>query len=677
MSSILETFFFLFESDAKKLDDGLKKSESDSEKLEKSLKDTDKAADMVGGSMLDLAKKAGFALGSLLAFSTVKATVLEVAGAIDDLGDAAAALDIPVEDFSAWSMAATMSDGSQEGFIGSLNQINAGFNDIATKGKGRLLPFLKEMGLSLKDVEAASKDPLSALLKMSDQFQKLTRAEAAGLGSKLGLDQGTINLLSRGRVGIEELIHKQKELGVVTTAQVEAAAKFDDAMKEWNATLADVKRKFVTEALPPLTEFLKMLGKIVGWMMDHKGLVITFFTAVAAVLTAVYLPAMISAAAATWALIAPYVAIGAAVAAFAAILALVAEDLYAFQSGQDSAIGELAKKWPIIGDAIKMVGTVLTWLLATADAVFSSFVALIIGGPQAAIDNFVGKIRFLLSEVSTVFPTIGGIFTFLADSMTSNINMIMTAWDWLISKISAGINLFMRGVDAMANAQEKVAGIFGFQFTSPARAMAGALTAPARAVVENAPTGLRIKPDPLRSPATTPKSTPPADSPAIPGARTVPADTRRPPVAQTAPKAAPAAAPVSTKTVPADTRRPVAQTVPNAAPAVAPIPAKTVPAEQVRTAAVADRAPSPATRAAVGEGKAQLTDTNSPIVAQSSSAIANTDNRSVTKTTTVEIAKIEIQTQATDADGVSRAVGQQLGDQLTAAINQNDDGVIA
>lgn len=591
MASILETFFFLFEADAKKLEDGLQKSEKESEDLEKSLKETDKAGDQLGAGMLDLAKKAGFALGSLLAFSTVKATVLEVAGAIDDLGDAAAALDIPVEDFSAWSMAATMSDGSQEAFIGSLNQINAGFTDIATKGKGRLLPFLKEMGLSLDDVEKASKDPLSALLKMSDTFKGLTRAEAAGLGSKLGLDQGTINLLSRGRAGVEELIKKQKELGVVTTAQVEAAGKFDDAMKEWDATIADVKRQFVSEALPTLTTFLKTLQKIVGWMVDHKGLVVTFFTVAATVLTAVYLPAVLSAAAATWALIAPYVAVGLAVAAFAALVALVAEDLYAFQSGQDSAIGELAKKWTWLGTAIHAIGDVLTWLLAISDAVFSSFVALLVGGPQAAIDNFKNKIDFLISDIAEKFPLIGEAMALVFNNMTSNLNAFAAVWDWLVGKIQAGINLFMSGVNALSNLQEGVGRAFGFSFTSPARAIGGALVAPAKALTDVAPTGLRV------------------------------------------------------------------------------------PANQQR--AVGLPAPSPATRAAVADGKAQVSATNTPIASTSSAAIANTGDKTTNKTTTVQIDRVEVNTQATDGDQVASAVSRSLGDQITSAIDQNDNGIAA
>jgi len=446
MAGVLETFYFLFESDASKLEAGLNDANRKTDQLERNLQDTDKAAGMVGGSLMRLAGSLGAALGGMLAFGAVKATIVETAAAMDDLGDTAAAFNLPVEELSAWSMAATMTDGSQQGFIASLQSINTGIVAIATTGKGRMLPFLKEMGLSMADVETASKNPLFALEKMADTFKGLSRAEAAGLGEKLGLDQGTINLLSEGREGLALLIAKQKEMGVQTAEQTEQAGKFDLAMKEWNATFTAVKREFVTTLLPPITDFFRTLTKLVGWMTDNKPFVIAFFGSIAAVLIGKYVPAALAAARANWAMLAPYIAAGAAILAFGAIVALVADDLYAFGMGHDSVVGEAAKKWPIVGYAITAVGDRLTWLLAATSAFAGLFVDLIESGPEVALANFADAMGFLVEEFSLKFPKLGLVFESLTIGMQSAIENVAAVFDWLVSKVQAGIELFARAV---------------------------------------------------------------------------------------------------------------------------------------------------------------------------------------------------------------------------------------
>lgn len=449
MAGVLETFYFLFESDASKLEAGLNDANRKTDQLERNLQDTDKAAGMVGGSLMRLAGSLGAALGGMLAFGAIKATIVETAAAMDDLGDAAAALDIPVDQLSAWSMAASMVDGSQQGFIASLQSINTSMVAIATTGKGKLLPYLTEMGLSMADVETASKDPLFALEKMADKFQGLSRAEAAGLGDKLGLDQGTVNLLSEGREGLALLIAKQKEMGVQTAEQTEQAGKFDLAMKEWNATFTAVKREFVTTLLPPITDFFRTLTKLVGWMSDNRTAVVAFFGSVAAVLIGKYVPAALAAARANWAMLAPYIAAGAAILAFGAIVALVADDLYAFGQGHDSVVGEAAKKWPAVGVAIDGVGKSLAILMAATEAYGTLIGETFAGGGVEAVDTFSNKIRFMVEEARQLFPTIGITFDAAVWAMTKVIEVVAGAWDAFMARIQFGIDLFMRAKEAV------------------------------------------------------------------------------------------------------------------------------------------------------------------------------------------------------------------------------------
>jgi hypothetical protein len=462
MASILDTFLFIFESDASKLNRGLDDADKKTDKLEDGLQGADRAGGALGSSLVKVAGAAAGMLASFAALGTIKAIVMETAGQIDDLGDAAAALDLRPEDLSAWSQAVVMMDGTAEGFVGTLNTFNTGLNSIATKGKGLMLPFLKELGLDMADITAGAKDPLSALEKMADRFKDLTRSEAAGLGAKLGMDQGTINLLSLGRRGITELIERQKELGVVTSEQVEQAGKFDLTMKEWNATMSDVKRELTLTLLPPITWFLQKMRELVAWMADHKPFVVSFFSAVALVLTAVYAPAAWAAAAATWALIAPYAAVVAAVVAFAAVLALVVDDIYAFGQGHDSVLGEMVKKWPLLGVAVTAAGERMAWMMALVEA-FGVLIGETIAGKGAeAVDAFANKIRFLVDEISQRFPVVGQVFDAVTGAMGEAIFEVVNAWDWLVGKVQAGIEVFMAALGWVNSLHGAGARLLGF-----------------------------------------------------------------------------------------------------------------------------------------------------------------------------------------------------------------------
>lgn len=478
MPSVLETFYFLFEADASKLVDGMKKAQKEAEKTEDQLKKTDDLAVRIGESFQDFIKKGGAALLGFLAVRSVASAFTETADEIDLLNDRAESLSLDPGDLQAWSRAALMSGGTADGFAGSLETLNIGIVALATTGKGKLLPFLKEIGLSLTDVKTASRDPLFALLKMSERFSTLSKTEAAGLGAKLGLDRGTINLLSMGREGLEELIKKQREFGVVTVDQAEKAAKFNDTLDEWRLQFDTVKREFVITLLPPITDFFKLLTKVVGWMNDNKTFMIGFFTAVAGVLIGLYAPAVWTAAAATWALVAPYAAIAIAIGVFALALGLVVDDLYAFGQGHDSVVGEVSKKWPLLGALITATGERITWLLAAIEAFATLFVELFSEGPETAIFNFSESIRYLVGVVSEQMPIVGEVFDALTTAMQFGIELVAKAWDMLIASFKSGASLLSDIIDWFGKANEiSITGgtkpLFGPSAQSVADAQAG------------------------------------------------------------------------------------------------------------------------------------------------------------------------------------------------------------
>jgi hypothetical protein len=64
-----------------------------------------------------------------------------------------------------------------------------------------------------------------------------------------------------------------------------------------------------------------------------------------------------------------------------------------------------------------------------------------------------------------------------------------------------------------------------------------------------------------------------------------------------------------------------------------------------------------------------------PLNSTTSNAISN--SKSTTQSSNVTVGKIEVKTQATDADGIAKAVGGSMQSQLKKANSNYDDGVLA
>lgn len=81
------------------------------------------------------------------------------------------------------------------------------------------------------------------------------------------------------------------------------------------------------------------------------------------------------------------------------------------------------------------------------------------------------------------------------------------------------------------------------------------------------------------------------------------------------------------------------------------------------------------TRTAIARGKEQIGAAGaSPLTSQTSNSISNT---TAAKNTTVTVGKVEVKTAATDAEGISKAIGGSMQSQMRQAANNFDDGVLA
>ncbi|MCD1124807.1 hypothetical protein LPW36_01950 [Jinshanibacter sp. LJY008] len=424
MSGILETFLLLFESDADDVRRGTDEANNSAEQLDETLQQIDEDTKKINASTDTMIKMALGALGAFLSVGAALSSINASAELADGLGKAADAIGENVEDLHAWAETVARSGGTVEGFIGTLKNFNTSVVALATTGKGQLEPFFKQLGISAKDSNGKIKGTLQLLPELADKFAKMDSAKSAGLGQKLGLDPGTIALLQSGRRATEDAIRRQKEFGVVTKEQAEIAGKYNDTVDDTKQIMQSLSMSFATSVLPALTKGFEWLQIGLLWVKDNQRFIITFFSAIAAVVTAIYLPAMLSAAAATIAATWPILAIIAA----CALLALVIDDVIAFINGENSALGELIKQYPLLGEAIDFVVSQFRVMIRTGQAVIQFFKDLW-NDPENAVKNFSNTLGKIWDDFLASNPRLQAAMKSITDAFSKVGDAIKGIWD--------------------------------------------------------------------------------------------------------------------------------------------------------------------------------------------------------------------------------------------------------
>ena len=138
---------------------------------------------------------------------------VESSAALDRL---ARNLNENVNAVSAWSNAAEVAGGSLRVCKGNLDMLSQAQTELQLTGQSALIPYFSALGISAGGRQQEGQAGKRHLLDLSDRFSRMDRTTANNMGRMMGLDQGTMNLLLKGRAEVETMIRRQKEYGAVT-----------------------------------------------------------------------------------------------------------------------------------------------------------------------------------------------------------------------------------------------------------------------------------------------------------------------------------------------------------------------------------------------------------------------------------------------------------------------------
>lgn len=450
MASLLETFFIQFTSNADQVKRGSDDARRSTTELESSLNAADGAGVALGEHLMATFAEIGAGLLAGLGLEALKDTITETAELDAQLGFVSKRLNIGVSDLDAYDRATQIAGGTTGEFVQSLDFLNRGMADIATKGTSRLKPFFDELKIKTDDGHKHVRPLLDILGDLSDKLSKMGAQQAAGIAEKLGISPGLLLLLMQGRVAMDDVIRRQKEMGVATAESAVRAQEYRAQTLELGDAMEGLYRSLGASVIPALTDFLKWTIKIVEYLEQHKDLVIGFFIGAGAAIGTYYLPAIIEAGLWTIATLGPYLLLAAAVVAVGVAFALAYDDVQNFLAGNKSMFGELMARYPetfaAIANALRITGDVVAWLGDVISATFGLAVAVVtreVGAIESmlkALGAIFGWVSYVVTEFgknfTTAFPLWGKLFGVFADFIVGQVKGIGTALEWLFDKFT-------------------------------------------------------------------------------------------------------------------------------------------------------------------------------------------------------------------------------------------------
>lgn len=477
---LLDTFTILFEADSKKLKEGLEDSRKEADKLNDQLKQADDNAQKTTTSLGSAFKAVAALAAGFLAVGSAKATFAETVADLATIGRTADSLGLAVEDVDAFGRSMVAMGGDAQGARDSLVDMAESIGEAIQDTESGRAKVYASMGIHLKDVNGQAITATEGMLRLAEAVQGMSKEEAIFRIKELGItDNRTVELILKGRKEMERMLAVQKEQSGVTKEAVENAAKYNAALGRLNNAQDSIATQVVSALLPALTTVVEVIAKGVEWMRTNSTTVIAFFGAIAAIVAAVYLPAMVSAAAATLAATWPLVLAATMVTALAAGFALLYDDVQNFLAGNDSLIGQISEKYPIVGQIVtsvvegissawESVRAVIGQLWEALSPLGDAFMATFSAAGEAA-SAFMSLISAVVARVSNLLGIdLAGAFTNVGDTISFVMNAAMAVVRGAVSFIVGALGQITETVSGIGAAIKGVAGFIGMKKESTA-----------------------------------------------------------------------------------------------------------------------------------------------------------------------------------------------------------------
>jgi len=342
MPTIIDSLLVTLGLDSAKFDEGTKKAGKSTDELKAKAKELEKsnkeAKDSVDGLTAGFVKFFGI-IGSAY---ELKNFTEDVILSSDKLGLMAANLGEGVSKLNMWTNMAEAAGGSASGLQGTLSMLSKAATEFQITGNTGILKFTQQLGVGLLDANGKARSSIDLLRDIGNELLARSggdRNKAFNVGSMMGIDAGTLNLILKGNGAIDAMLAKQKAMFPITEKQAEQARNLNQAYTEMSQSFDAGGRQFMSFVYPALMKFAAWMTDVNEWVNRNGDKIQQFLPLVGVMAATYFTPAIVSATLAFMRLTAAFLLspIG-LVTALAGAIYLLWDDYQTWKKGGDHLI---------------------------------------------------------------------------------------------------------------------------------------------------------------------------------------------------------------------------------------------------------------------------------------------------------------------------------------------------
>lgn len=384
---------------------------------------------------------------------------MDYGGAIQDASDRTS---IAAETFQQLQFAGEQSSVGVDLLESSIIRMTRGLVEAAAAGEGPMVDALNAIGLSAQSLQGLSPD--QQFLRIADSLSRVTDpAQRTALAIEIFGKSGAqlLPLLNQGSAGIEGMMQKATELGLVLSgdavSQAEAFGDQWDALKmQFQAIVIQIGSALIPALMEMMPAIQATIASVIQWIQTNPELVTSIVTVIGiigGIMTVlgpllVMLPGIIAAFAAVGPVVA---AVGAVLAALMGPVGIVIAGVglviaigYALYSEWDNIVKLMKELWTGFKSILETVWNGIVTFLETAAglalAPFMNFIEL----AQMGWEGLMATIDVVVGAFESAWDAIVGGFEWVG-------NQLEGLWNWITGLVESGVQGVVDAVNYLSN----------------------------------------------------------------------------------------------------------------------------------------------------------------------------------------------------------------------------------